>query len=187
MNFDKEYEQISSKRKENYDRRNTEFLQIKEYYNKCNNYLKVAKKFGVCWRTVKAYAHMDRLPINKRKSISKLNKFKEIIIDNIDKKQADIYLILKKKGYKGTFSSLRMYIYKNNLKVSTIDKNKYVNRTNIIEILHHKSISDLMLNNEDTKILKQLLKQDKVLSRLLELNDNFSITLFSNNPDKLDK
>lgn len=186
-NFKQEYEQLSLKAKENYDRKNSEFYQIKEYYNRCNNYSKTARKFGVNYRTVKEYAHMDILPIQKRKSNSKLDKYKDIIIDNIDKKQKDIYEILKKNGYKGTFSNLRMYIYNNHLKVSTIDKNKYVNRTNIIDILHHKGISNLKLNQEEEKILKQLLKQDKMLSKIIEISDSFSIVLFSKNPDKLDK
>ena len=185
-NFDEEYNQLSTKEKENYDRKNIEFKQIKEYYNKCNNYSKTAKKFNIDWRTVKEYSHMDRLPIIKRKGTSKLDKYKTIIIDNIDKKSIKIYELLKNKGYNGTYRNLRSYIYKHNLKVSTIDKNKYVNRSYIIDILHHKSISDLKLNNEEEKLLKLLLKQDKKLSKIIEISDNFSIVLFSKKTEKIE-
>lgn len=186
-NFDEEYNQLSKKEKENYDRKNIEFRQIKEYYNKCNNYSKTAKKFNIDWRTVKEYSHMDRLPIIKRKGTSKLDKYKTIIIDNIDKKATEIYEILKNKGYNGTYKNLRSYIYNHNLKVSTIDKNKYVNRSHIIDILHHKSISDLKLNDDDDKLLKLLLKQDKKLSKIIEISDNFSIVLFSEKAEKIEQ
>ena len=156
INFDEEYNQLSKRQKENYDIKNVEFKQVKEYYNKCNNYSKTAKKFNIDWRTVKEYSHIDRLPIIKRKGTSKLDKYKNIIIDNIDKKASEIYDILKDKGYNGTYRNLRSYIYNHNLKVSTIDKNKYVNRSYIINILHHKSISDLKLNDDDEKLLKSL-------------------------------
>ena len=186
-NFAQEYELLSPKSKENYDRKNIEFKQIKEYYNKCNNYSKTARKFNVGPRTVKEYVHMDYLPIRKRIITSGLNKYKDIIIDNIDKKQSDIYQIIQKKGYKGSFSNLRMYIYNNHLKISTIDKNKYVNRTNIINILLHKGISDLGLYKEEEKNLKKLLKQDEKLNKIIEINDMFSIALFSGKIGKIDK
>ena len=186
-NFEQEYSQLSQKAKENYDRKNAEFKQVKEYYNKCNNYSKTAIKFGIDHRTVKEYVHMDSLPITKRKSTSKLDKYKDIIIDNIDKKQTQIFEILQKHGYKGTYRNLRAYIKNKNLKVSISDKNKYVNRTNIIDILHHRSISDLGLNKDEEKLLKKLLKQDKLLSKIIGISDNFLIALFSKNPDKLDK
>lgn len=186
-NFNEEYNQLSKKEKENYDRKNAEFKQIKEYYNKCNNYSKTAKKFNIDWRTVKEYSHMDRLPIAKRKGTSKLDKYKTIIIDNIDKKASEIYKILKKKGYNGTYINLRSYIYNHNLRVSTVDKNKYVNRSYIIDILHHKSISDLKLNDDDEKLLKLLFKQDKKLSKIIEISDNFSIALFSEKVEKIEQ
>lgn len=186
-NFIQEYELLSPKAKENYDRKNAEFLQIKEYYNKCNNYSKTARKFRIDSRTVKEYVHMDRLPINKRRSTSKLDKYKNIIIDNINKKQSDIYLLLQKEGYKGSCRNLQAYIRNKNLKVSIIDKNKYVNRTNIINILLHKGISDLGLTKEDEKNLKMLLKQDKKLAKIIEINDTFSIALFSKKTEQIDK
>ena len=185
--FEEEYNQLTPKSKENYDRKNKEFKEIKEYYNRCNNYSKVADKFGVDKRTVKAYTHMDRLPITKRKSNSSLDKYQDVIIDNIDKKETDIYEILKKKGYKGTYSNVRTYIRNKHLKVSTVDKNQYVSRTDIIEILNHRSISDLKLKKEDEEILKLLLKQNKHLAKILEINDNFSTALFSEDISKLDK
>ena len=127
------------------------------------------------------------MPIIKRKGTSKLDKYKTIIIDNIDKKATEIYEILKNKGYNGTYKNLRSYIYNHNLKVSTIDKNKYVNRSHIIDILHHKSISDLKLNDDDDKLLKLLLKQDKKLSKIIEISDNFSIVLFSEKAEKIEQ
>jgi len=186
-NFEEKYNQLSPKAKENYDKKNKEFKEIKEYYNRYNNYSKVAEKFAVDKRTVKAYTHMDKLPIAKRKSYSSLDKYKDIVIDNIDKKEHDIYEVLKKKGYKGTYSNLRAYIRNKHLKVSTTDKSKYVSRTNIIELLNHRSISDLKLKKDDEKLLKLLLKQDKNLAKIIELNDNFSIALFSEDVSKLDK
>lgn len=186
-NFDEEYNNLSKKAKENYDRKNAEFKNIKDYYNKCNNYSKTAKKFHVDKRTVKEYVHMDKLPINKRKSISTLDKYKDTIIDNIDKKVSDIFKILQKNGYKGTFSNLHVYISSHKLKVSTDDKNKYINRTYIIDILHHKSISDLRLNKEDEELLKKLLKQDKTIRKIIEISDRFSIALFSEKAGKIDE
>ena len=114
-NFAQEYEMLSPKAKKNYDRKNAEFLQIKEYYNKCNNYSKTAKKFGVDSRTVKEYVHIDKLPINKRKSTSKLNKYKNIIIDNINKKQSDIYSLIQREDYKGSSDNLKAYIRNKNI------------------------------------------------------------------------
>lgn len=185
--FINEYKLLSPSTKENYDRKNKEFQQIKEYYNRCDNYSKTAKMFGIDARTVKEYIHMDNLPISKRKSFSKIDKYRDIIIDNIDKKQFDIYEIIKRKGYKGTYSNLRNYIKRKQLKISTLDKNKYVNRTSIIDILHHNSISDLILNKDEEKLLKMLLKQDKLLSKVIELSANFYITIFSQNSSKLDE
>lgn len=187
ITLDEEYNMLSKNAKENYDRKSAEFKQIKEYYNKCNNFAKTAKKFNVDWRTVKEYSHMDILPISKRKSNCALDEYKNVIIDNIDKKATNILEILKKKGYNGTYSNLRSYIYKHALKVSTIDKNRYVNRSNIIDILHHKSISNLNLHTDEEKNLKLLLKKDKKLSKIIEISDNFSIALFSKNTNKLDK
>ena len=73
------------------------------------------------------------------------------------------------------------------MKVSTIDKNRYFNRSYIIDILHHKSISDLKLNDVDKKLLKLLLKKDKRLSKILEISNNFSIALFSNKTEKIEQ
>ncbi len=185
--FDDEYDLLTPNAKENYDRKNQEFNQIKEYYNKCNNYSKTAKKFNVDPRTVKEYVHMEKLPISKRSSKSTLDKFKDVIIDNIDKKLEDIYKILKNKGYKGTYSNVRAYISRKNLKVSVLDKNIYVNRTNIIEILYHKGIEDLKINSLEKQHLKLLLKKEKELAEIIKINDNFSIALFSGDTDKMNK
>ena len=133
--------------------KNGEFQQIKEYYNKCNNYSKTVKKFMIDWRTVKEYIHMERLPIEKRITSCTLDKYKTIIIDNIDKNMTEIFDILTKKGYKGNYNNLKYYIKTRNLKVPTLDKNIFVNRTNIIELLNHKGISDLGLNKEEEENL----------------------------------
>ena len=183
--FEKEYSRLSPKAKENYDKKNNIFKQIKEYYNRCNNYRKTAAKFGIDQRTVKEYAHIDRLAINKRKGHSVLDKYRDKIIDNIDKKMTDIYEIIKKAGYKGTLSNLRAYVNYKKLKISTEDRNKYVNRTNFINIIYHKGISDLGLNQEEEKNIKKFLKDDKQLSKLLKISDDFSIALFSQNPEKI--
>ena len=129
---------------------------------------------------------MDKLPISKRKSSSSIDKYRNDIIDNIDKKVTDIYKIIKGKGYKGTLSNLRSYIRSRNLKVSNANKNIFVNRTNIIDLLYHKSISDLMLNKDEEEHLKQLLKKDKHISKIIEISDEFSIALFSGDSHKLD-
>ena len=55
------------------------------------------------WRTVKEYIHMEHLPIEKRISSCNLDKYKNVIIDNIDKKMIDIFNILVKKGYHGNY------------------------------------------------------------------------------------
>lgn len=185
--FEEEYSKLAKSAKENYDRKKAEFNLIKEYYNKCNNYSKTAKKFGVDPRTVKEYAHMENLPIPKRNSSSSLDKYKNKIIDNIDKSCQDIYKIIQKEGYKGTYSSLRYFIKKRSLKVSNNEKNTFVNRTYIIDLLNHKSISDLQLDKFEEENLKKLLKQDKMLAKIIELNDNFSIAIFSKITDRIDE
>lgn len=130
---------------------------------------------------------MDKFPILKRKSKCTLDKYKEIIIDNIDKKMTDIFEILKKKGYKGKYNNLKYYVKIRGLKVSTMEKNIFVNRTNIIDILYHKGINDLLLNNTERENLKLLLKKDSQLSNIVQISDEFYVTIFSENSDKLDK
>lgn len=185
--FEKEYNALSPKAKENYDRKSQLFNDIKSYYNKCNNYSKTCKKFNIDRRTVKEYVHMDKLPIIKRKSTVTLDKYRNVIIDNIDKKATDIFKIIQKEGYKGNYSNLIKYINRKNLKASITTKNIFVNRTNITEILNHKGINDLNLNKKEKQNLKELLKKDKTLNRIIKINDEFSIVLFSENPQKLDK
>ena len=127
---------------------------------------------------------MENLPISKRASKSTLDKFKDNIIDNIDKKLEDMYKILKNKGYKGTYSNVRSYVHRKKLKVSVLDKNIYVNRTNVIEILYHKGINDLKINTLEKEHLKLLLKEEKELSRIVNISDNFYIAIFSENINK---
>ena len=111
------------------------------------------------WRTVKEYIHMEHLPIEKRISSCTLDKYKNVIINNIDKKMIDIFNILVKKGYHGNYSNLKYYVKTRNLKISTLDKNIFVNRSNIIELLNHKGISDLRLNKVEEENIKLLLKK----------------------------
>lgn len=139
------------------------------------------------WRTVKEYIHMEHLPIEKRISSCTLDKYKNVIIDNIDKKMIDIFNILVKKGYHGNYSNLKYYVKTRNLKISTLDKNIFVNRSNIIELLNHKGISDLRLNKVEEENIKLLLKKDKNLAKIIGISDEFSIVLFSRNPNQLDQ
>lgn len=186
-NFEEEYLKLNKKAKINYDKKNSEFLQIKAYYNMCNNYSKTAKKFNVDWRVVKEYTRIDRLPITKRNCNSSLSKYHKIIIDNIDKKMSKIYEIIKEKGYKCGYSNLKYYIQSKNLKVSVTDNNKFINRTNIVELINHKSISDLNIQKDEEYTLKKLIKKDKKIKDILEINDKFYISVFSQNIEVLKK
>lgn len=186
-NFEDEYNKLSDEAQKNYDRKNNEFMQVKEYYNRCNNYLKTAKKFMIDPRTVKEYVHMDYLPILKRRATKQLDSYRNIIIDNIDKKMTDILKILKNNGYKGSYNNLKYYIKSENLKVSTTTKNIFINRTNIIDILNHKGISDLSLTKEEEENLKRYLKMDKKLAKIIEINDDFFINIFSGDTNKLER
>lgn len=184
--FNEEYNRLSKKAKENYDRKNIEFNLVKKYYNKYNDYSKTAKKVGINWRTVKEYVHMNRLPISKRKSSSSLDKYRNTIIDNIDKSLKEIYKIIQKKGYKGTYSNLKAYIKSRNLKISENQKSIYINRTTVINLLNHKGISDLGIDDIEQENLKKLLKKDKTISKIIKINDDFYNVIFSGNSKKID-
>ena len=184
--FNEEYNRLSKKAKENYDRKNIEFNLVKKYYSKYNDYSKTAKKVGINWRTVKEYVHMNRLPIRKRKSSSSLDKYRNTIIDNIDKSLKEIYKIIQKKGYKGTYSNLKAYIKSRNLKISENQKSIYINRTTVINLLNHKGISDLGIDDIEQENLKKLLKKDKTISKIIKINDDFYNVIFSGNSKKID-
>jgi len=94
------YSDLNDKQKAKYNKKKQIFKSIKKRYEECKNYSKVAREFNVCNRLVRKYVNLDDLPITTRNQIRELDKYKDLIIKNIDKKITDIYKILCKNSYK---------------------------------------------------------------------------------------
>lgn len=80
------------------------------------NKSEVARRLGCCWKTVDRKVNPDKYKATKTKRVytSKLNKFKELIIEKVDTYSCSaksIYLLLTKEyGYTGSYSLVNKFV-----------------------------------------------------------------------------
>lgn len=182
------YSDLNDKQKAKYDKKKQIFKSIKKRYDECKNYSKVAREFNVCNRLVKKYVNLDDLPITTRNQIRELDKYKDLIIKNIDKKITDIYKILCENGYKKTYGALKHYIKVNNFKnEKTKRKNVFLDRTKILNLLYNNSISEIASDADECEIIKIYLKNNPDVQEIINIVTTFRIALFDSNPEKFER
>lgn len=174
--------------RENYDRKNKVFIEVKQKYKQGYTISKIAKEMNLNRHTVSKYIGLEELPATVRHQTVDLDKYKKKILDNIFLSAKEIYNMLKENGYKKSYASVARYIKKLKEHSKAMPENNQNNQSDFIEkkyiikLVYNKGISDLPV---ESKLIKEFLKQEKKTKEIIDLMTNFRIVLFSKSEEKL--
>lgn len=173
--------------RENYDRKNKVFMEVKQKYKQGYSISKIADEMNLNRHTVSKYIGLKELPATIRHQTVDLDKYKKKILDNIFLSAKEIYNMLKEDGYKKSYSSVSRYIKKlkeNGKEMSENNSSEIIEKKYILKLVYNKGISDLPVESQS---IKEFLKQEKKIKEMIDLMTNFRIVLFSKSEEKLKK
>ncbi len=157
-------------------------LEAQRLYKEGNTKTSIAKTLGITRVTLNTYLSLKEPPIKDSECIldNYIPLIKQLIIQK--KKIKEIYEIMKEHGYKGRMTVLNMHM--KNLRNQVKNNTTYLNRSKI-KILFFYDLENI--KNEDLKndIIFYLNKNEE-LKKIIELQKEFKIIIFSKNPDQLD-
>ena len=175
---------------DNFKRRKELVKQIQERYKVVENANQICREFKLNKRTVGRYlkANIEKMTIQNNAGFSKLDKYKDIIYDNIEMPAIRIYERSKSIGYKGAYGTVKNYINK----IKRVNKGfviKYITlyRKDILKLLFNKGINDLNIHDEEKESLKKYLKTNERLQEIINIITNFRIMMFAESKEKLDE
>ena len=135
---------------ENKKRKSKLINDVREFYSKSKSLSKTAKEFGIDRRTISHYLsdqYVDLLFFEDKNSgsKSKLDDYQKDIFELLNNKCSikQVFIILKEKGYKGSYSNLRMYLRRLR-KQNKLTLDSYVEKRDILNLLYHEKSDDLL-------------------------------------------
>ena len=135
---------------ENRKRKSKLINDVRDFYSKSKSLSKTAKEFGIDRRTVSHYLsdqYVDLLFFEDKNfgSKSKLDDYQKDIFELLNNKCSikQVFITLKEKGYKGSYSNLRMYLRRLR-KQNKLTLDSYVEKRDILNLLYHEKSDDLL-------------------------------------------
>jgi transposase len=188
-----EKDQFMRRQESNIEKRSKKMEQVRGLREKNYSVRKISEETGLCEATVRRYLKPDYSPVHVNAGTRKespLSRYHEDIINLLKRccTYKEIEHEIRRKGYKGSLSAIKMFITRERRQAQTLgqkdSKSGFVERQLLIKLLY-KPIEQV--NNISKEQVDAVIEKYPDVGRIFEIVRSFKELLFSKKAEQLDK